>query len=126
MGKKALLICVCQATCPSFQEMDVFQVANAIRREKLVDYVAVHPQLCARDGDRFLTALLSGGDTDRVYVAACDPDMQVKMFRDAFKAAGFAEENLVGVDVRNMTTEQVIAAIKDLIATAEREREAEE
>lgn len=116
MGKTALLLCICQGTCPSFGEMDVFQVANAIRREKLVDYVAVHPQLCARDGDKFLTALLSGSDTERLYVAACDPTMQVKMFRDALKAAGFPEENLVGVDIRNMTTEQAIAAIRELIA----------
>lgn len=116
MGKKGLLLCVCQGTCPSFHDLNIFEVANAIRREKLVDYVAVHPQLCARDGDNFLGTLLAGGETERLYVAACDPNMQTKMFRDAFKAAGFSEESLVGVDIRNMTTEQAIAAIKELIA----------
>ena len=119
MGKKGLLLCVCQGTCPSFHNMNIFDVANTIRREKLVDYVAVHPQLCARDGDNFLGTLLAGGETDHLYVAACDPNMQVKMFRDALKAAGFDEENVSGVDIRNMTTEQAIAAIKALIAVPE-------
>ena len=65
MGKKGLLLCVCQGTCPSFQEMNIFEVGNAIRRERLVDYVAIHPQLCALDGDEFLIALLAGGQHRR-------------------------------------------------------------
>jgi heterodisulfide reductase subunit A-like polyferredoxin len=119
MGKKGLLLCVCQGTCPSFQNMNIFEVANTIRREKLVDYVAVHPQLCARDGDSFLGTLLAGGETDHLYVAGCDPNMQSKMFRDAFKAGGFDEEKASGVDIRNMTTEQAIAAIRELVAPPE-------
>ena len=119
MEKKGLLLCVCQGTCPSFHNMNIFDVANAIRREKLVDYVAVHPQLCAHDGDRFLSTLLTGGETGHLYVAGCDPNMQVKMFRDAFKAAGFDEANTSGVDIRNMTTEQAIEAIKALVASPE-------
>lgn len=119
MGKKGLLLCVCQGTCPSFHDMNIFDVANAIRRAKLVDYVAVHPQLCARDGDNFLGTLLAGGGTERLYVAGCDPNMQVKMFRDALKAGGLDEEKLSGVDIRNMTTEQAVEAIKALIAVPE-------
>lgn len=121
MARRGLLLCVCRGTCPSFQEMNVFEVANAVRREKLVDYVAVHPQLCARDGDRFLTTLLKGKETDHLYVAACDPDMQIKMFRDALRAAGYNEENLSGVDIRNMSTEQAVAAIRELVAVPEPE-----
>ncbi len=119
MGKKGLLLCVCQGDCPSFQEMNIFEVGNAIRREKLVDYIAIHPQLCARDGDEFLKTLLSGVDseeTDKLYVGACDPTMQVKMFRDAFEAVGFESDKLRGVDIRNMDTEQAVEAIKTLIA----------
>lgn len=115
MGKKGLLLCVCQGTCPSFQGMNIFEVANALRREKLVDYVAVHPQLCARDGDNFLTALLASNETEHLYVAGCDPMMQAKMFRDAFEAAKFDGNKASGVDIRNMTTEQAIAAVKALI-----------
>jgi heterodisulfide reductase subunit A-like polyferredoxin len=120
MSKKGLLLCVCQGTCPSFQQMNIFEVGNAIRREKLVDYVSIHPQLCATDGDQFLKTLLEGKTTDELYVAACDPLMQVKMFRDAFEAAGFNKDNLKGVDIRNMTTEQASQAIKDLITTQEK------
>ncbi|HHE73031.1 MAG TPA: heterodisulfide reductase subunit A-like protein [Chloroflexi bacterium] len=119
MGKKGLLLCVCQGTCPSFQQMNIFEVGNAVRREKLVDYMAIHPQLCASDGDEFLKALLSshenGEGTDVLYVAACDPDMQVKMYRDALEAAGFPKEQLRSVDIRNMDTAQAVNAIKELI-----------
>lgn len=115
MGNKGLLLCVCQGTCPSFQQMNIFEVGNALRREGLIDYLAIHPQLCSEDGDRFLTTLLKGDGTDQLYVAACDPTMQVKMFRDALEAAGFKRENLKGVDIRNMTTEQAVAAIRQMI-----------
>jgi len=119
MGKKGLLLCVCQGNCPSFQAMDIFEVGNAIRREKLVDYIAVHPQLCARDGDQFLKTLLSSAtddqETDTLYVAACDPDMQVKMYRDAFEEVGFDADKLRGVDIRNKNTAEAVEAIKQLI-----------
>ncbi len=57
MGKKGLLLCVCQGTCPSFHQMNVFEVLNAVRRENLVDFVGLHPQLCADDGDIYLKTL---------------------------------------------------------------------
>lgn len=120
MGKKGLLLCVCQGDCPSFHEMNIFEVGNAIRRDKLVDYVAVHPQLCARDGDEFLKTLLNNTEgaeeTETLYVAACDPTMQIKMFRDAFEAVGFDSSKLRGVDIRNMNTDEAVGAIKTLIS----------
>jgi heterodisulfide reductase subunit A-like polyferredoxin len=116
MAKKGLLLCVCQGTCPSFQEMDIFAVSNTIRRDKLVDFVAVHPQLCATDGDTFLSTLLNGESEDELYIAGCDPNMQVKMFRDALDATGFKKEHLHGVDIRNMSTEGAVDAIKVMIA----------
>ncbi|KAF2957863.1 heterodisulfide reductase subunit A-like protein [Thermotoga sp. Ku-13t] len=115
MGKKGLLLCVCQGTCPSFQKMNVFEVLNAIRRENLVDFVALHPQLCADDGDMYLKTLTKDGEIEKLYVAGCDPTMQRKMFRDAFEASNFDKSRHFGVDIRNMTTEQAIEAIKNLI-----------
>lgn len=116
MSNKGLLLCVCQGNCPSFQQMNIFEVGNALRREKLVDYVAIHPQLCSKDGDVFLTTLLKGDSTDELYVAACDPTMQVKMFRDAMEASGFDKQRIHGVDIRNMDTDQAVGAIKQMIA----------
>jgi len=116
MSNKGLLLCVCQGNCPSFQQMNIFEVGNALRREKLVDYVGIHPQLCSKDGDVFLTTLLKGDSTDELYVAACDPTMQVKMFRDAMEAAGFDKQRIHGVDIRNMDTDQAVGAIKQMIA----------
>lgn len=115
MPNKGLLLCVCQGTCPSFQAMNIFEVGNAIRREKLIDYMAIHPQLCSTDGDKFLSTLLKGDVTDELYVAACDPTMQMKMFRDALDAAGFGKEHLHGTDIRNQVTEQAVASIEKMV-----------
>jgi len=113
---KGVLICVCQGTCPSFHSMNVFEILNELRREELVDFVAIHPQLCADDGDNFLSTLLSAnGKIDKLYVAGCDPKMQIKMFRDAFEKAGFEKTKHYGVDIRNMDTEKALETIKKLI-----------
>lgn len=95
MAKKGFILCVCQGTCPSFAKMDIFGVLSDVRRKKIFDYVCLHPQLCVDDGEGFLEVLLSGGQTEKLYIAACDPQMQSKMFRDAFEAAGFDKANLV-------------------------------
>jgi len=115
MGKKGFILCVCQGTCPSFTKMDIFGVLSDIRREKIFDYVCLHPQLCVGDGEEFLKVLLSGGETEKLYIAACDPQMQCKMFKDAFEAAGFDKKNHMAVDIRNKTTEEAVAAIKELV-----------
>jgi heterodisulfide reductase subunit A-like polyferredoxin len=96
--------------------MNIFDVGNAIRREKLIDYLAIHPQLCSTDGDHFLTSLLKGDSTEELYVAACDPTMQVKMFRDAMDAAGFDKDRFHAVEIRNMDTDQATEAIKKMIS----------
>ncbi len=116
MAKKGVILCVCQGTCPSFHEMNVFEVLNALRREKLADFVSVHPQLCASDGDTFFEVFLKGKDElEKLVIAGCSADMQKKMFRDAFEKAGFDREKHVGVDIRNMTTEQAVEAIKSVL-----------
>ena len=115
MSKKGLILCVCQGTCPSFKKMDVFEVLNAIRREKVVDFVALHPQLCADDGDQYLKILLNNKDIDKLYIAACDPLMQQKMFRDAFEEAGFDKLKHIPLDIRNKTTEETVSAINELV-----------
>lgn len=115
MSKKGLLLCVCQGTCPSFHEMNVFEILNAIRREKIVDFVGLHPQLCADDGDEYLKTLMKNKEIDKIFVAGCDPRMQQKMFKDAFKEADFDVTKHFAVDIRNMKTEEAVNAIKNLI-----------
>lgn len=112
---KGLIMCVCQGTCPSFKKMDIFEVLNTIRREKVVDFVSLHPQLCADDGDKYLKTLLQNKDIEKLYVAACDPLMQQKMFRDAFDSASFERSKHIPIDIRNMSTEEAVAAIKKLV-----------
>lgn len=113
---KGLILCVCQGTCPSFQNMNIFEILNILRRKELVDFVAIHPQLCADDGDNFLYQITKeGNNIDKLIIAGCDPKMQVKMFRDAFEKAGFDKTKHIGVDIRNMNTEQALEAITQKI-----------
>ena len=114
-SKKGLILCVCQGTCPSFKKMDILEVLNGIRRDKLVDFVALHPQLCADDGDQYLKVLLDNKDISKLYIAGCDPLMQQKLFKETFESVGFDKANHIGLDVRNLDTEKAVAAIKDLI-----------
>lgn len=118
MGKKGFVLCVCQGTCPSFHQMDIFQVLSDVRREKMFDYVCLHPQLCMGDGEEFLKVLLAGGETETLHIAACDPRMQEKMFRDAFDAVGFDKSRLVSLDIRNKTTQEAVDAVKGMVARA--------
>jgi hypothetical protein len=86
-----------------------------VRREKIFDYVCLHPQLCVGDGEEFLKVLLAGKDADRLYIAACDPRMQEKMFRDAFDAVGFDRSRLVSLDIRNKTTEEAVEGVQSFL-----------
>lgn len=119
MAKKGLLLCVCQGTCPSFQAMDTFGVLNALRGDDVFDWVGVHPQLCSDDGDRYLRELLRGAEIDELYVAACDPTMQRKMYRDAFDSVGFGRDKHVGIEIRNLNTEQAVQKIREVVAQRE-------
>jgi len=114
-GIKGLILCVFGGTCPSCNEMDVLKVLDAIRQEKLVDFVEYHPQICTEDGNQYLKDLLSNMSIDKLYVAGCDPLMQQKMFRKTFKAVGFDKTKLIAIDVRSLTTEQAVSSIKELI-----------
>jgi heterodisulfide reductase subunit A-like polyferredoxin len=92
--------------------MNIFEVVNHFRRNKKVDFAVIHPQLCATDGDSFWRVLLGKYDNiEKIVVAGCDPVMQKKMFGWVFKELNFDESKFVGVEIRNMTTEETIEAI---------------
>ncbi|MGC8936555.1 MAG: heterodisulfide reductase subunit A-like protein [Candidatus Methanomethylicaceae archaeon] len=110
-----LILCVCQGTCPSFKKMDIFEVVNHFRREKKVGFVAIHPQLCATDGDEFWRRFLKGVSGDEIIVAGCDPLMQTKMFKDVFNENNFDTSRVKGVDIRNLDTQQAINAIEAVL-----------
>ena len=121
--KEGFLFCVCQGTCPSFDKENAYEITNMVRKNFNVEFAAIHPQLCADDGDRFLKNLLKGTELDVLYVAGCDPVMQTKMFKDSFAGVGFDGSKLVGTDVRNKTTEEVKAQVSALIEKTRTERQ---
>lgn len=113
-GKPALIMCVCTGKCPGFEKMDIWDFVNRARIELPVEYGFIHPQLCEEDGDRFLADYLQG--KRKVIVAACAPNMQYKMFRDAFAEAGMdIRKDLVPLDIRDMTTDEAIEKVRSAL-----------
>lgn len=105
------IMCVCTGKCPGFQAMDIWDFINQVRVELPVEYAFIHPQLCEEDGDRFLADYLKAHR--KVIIGACAPNMQRKMFKDAFKEAGLnIEEDAVMMDIRDMTNEQAFELVE--------------
>ncbi|WP_041671354.1 hypothetical protein [Acetobacterium woodii] len=109
------IMCVCTGKCPGFQAMDIWDFINQVRVELPVEYAFIHPQLCEEDGDRFLADFLKAHR--KVIIGACAPNMQRKMFKDAFKEAGLnIEEDAVMMDIRDMTNEQAFELVEKKLA----------
>jgi heterodisulfide reductase subunit A-like polyferredoxin len=108
--RPGLIMCVCTGKCPGFAKMDIWDFINRVRIELPVEYGFIHPQLCEEDGDRFLTDLLQA--RRKLIIAGCAPNMQVKLFRDAFHNAGMdIKADLIPLDVRDMTTDQAFQKV---------------
>ena len=92
-------MCVCTGKCPGFSKMDIWDFINRVRIELPVEYGFIHPQLCEEDGDRFLMDFLKAHR--KVVIGGCAPNMQNKLFRDAFNNSGLdISKDLVPLDVR--------------------------
>lgn len=108
------IMCVCTGKCPGFQDMDIWDFINQVRVELPVEYGFIHPQLCEEDGDRFLADFLKSHR--KVIIGACAPNMQRKMFRDAFKEAGLdIEKDAVMLDIRDMTNEKAVSVVESAL-----------
>ncbi|NMC05203.1 MAG: hypothetical protein GYA24_08330 [Candidatus Lokiarchaeota archaeon] len=109
--KTGFIMCVCTGKCPGFSKMDIWDFINRVRVELPVEYGFIHPQLCEEDGDRFLNDFLRPGR--KYLIGACAPNMQKKMFRDAFKQANLdIEKDLIPLDIRDMTTDEAVKAVQ--------------
>ena len=109
-----LIMCVCTGKCPGFAKMDIWDFINRVRMELPVEYGFIHPQLCEEDGDRFLADMLKSGR--KLVIAGCAPNMQFKLFRDAFEAAGMdVKDGLVPLDIREMTTDEAVEKVSNAL-----------
>ncbi|AFV01181.1 MULTISPECIES: hypothetical protein [unclassified Dehalobacter] len=117
MGEKeryGFILCVCTGKCPGFHAMDIWDFINQVRVELPVEYGFIHPQLCEEDGDRFLADFLKANR--KVIIGACAPNMQRKMFKQAFKDAGLdVEKDAVMLDIRDMTNEKAFDVVKNAL-----------
>ena len=76
-----------------------------------MEYAVIHPQLCEEDGDRFWADFLK--THRKLMIGACAPNMQRKMFKDAFREAGLdIEKDAVMLDIRDMTNEQAFEKVE--------------
>ena len=105
------IMCVCTGKGPGFQAMDIWDFINQVRVELPVEYAVIHPQLCEEDGDRFWADFLK--THRKLIIGACAPNMQRKMFKDAFREAGMdIEKDAVMLDIRDMTNEQAFEKLE--------------
>jgi len=113
VGKRrrpGLVMCVCTGKCPGFEKMDIWDFINRVRIELPVEFAFIHPQLCEEDGDRFLADFLEAKRP--LVIAGCAPNMQYKLFRDAFADKGMdVKEDMVPLDIRDMTTDDAIEKV---------------
>ena len=109
--KPGLIMCVCTGKCPGFEKMDIWDFINRVRIELPVEFGVIHPQLCEEDGDRFLADFLQAGRP--LVIAGCAPNMQYKLFRDAFTAHGMdVKADMVPLDIREMTTDEAVVKVQ--------------
>jgi len=112
--RPGLIMCVCTGKCPGFSKMDIWDFINRVRVELPVEYGFIHPQLCEEDGDRFLEDMLKSGR--KMVIAGCAPNMQYKMFRDAFTNAGMdVKQDMTPLDIRDMTTDQAVEKVANAL-----------
>ena len=108
--RPGLIMCVCTGKCPGFSKMDIWDFINRARIELPVEYAVIHPQLCEQDGDRFLSDFLQAKRP--LIIAGCAPNMQYKLFRDAFSAQGMdIKQDMTPLDIRDMSTDDAIAKV---------------
>lgn len=109
--RPGFIMCVCTGKCPGFRAMDIWDFINRVRVELPVEYGFIHPQLCEEDGDRFLADFLKAHR--RLIIGACAPNMQRKMFKQAFADAGLdLEKDAVMLDIRDMTNEKAFEKVQ--------------
>lgn len=116
--KIGVIACVCTGKCPGFASLDIWDFINRVRIELPVEYAFIHPQLCEQDGDRFLADFLRPGR--KYLVAGCAPNMQYKLFREAFAQAGLkVETDLIPLDIRNLNTDQAVELVENQLKELE-------
>jgi heterodisulfide reductase subunit A-like polyferredoxin len=119
------IMCVCTGKCPGFAKMDIWDFINRVRIELPVEYGFIHPQLCEEDGDRFLNDYLRPGR--KYLIAACAPNMQYKLFRDAFEKVGLdVKKDLIPLDIREMTTDQAVELVQKTLENIKKDGDKKE
>ena len=117
-NKPRFVMCFCTGECPGFDKLELWKLMNYVRNELDVEYAIVHPQLCVDDGDRFWRDYAK--PDVKYVVGGCDARMQRKMYKDALAEVGVDfEEQVVALDLRNMSTTDAINKVTEAIQALE-------
>lgn len=112
--KKSVLFCTCSGACPSMAKIDFWALAERVRLElgDEIEFMALHPRLCEKDGERLMTQVLKEGI---VFITpACKENKQQKLLRDGFEKAGVPmdSDHWRPVSMAQEDTESVFQKIK--------------
>ncbi len=61
-----------------FKRVGIFVVLNTTKKRKLANFVDIHLQLCADNGDELLKTLMANKEINKLFVADCNQRMQQK------------------------------------------------
>lgn len=111
-----VLLCNCKGLCDSFKDANMNTLPFAVESDLDVKYALVHPQLCGRGGNAVLEDVFKQAGPDTyVLVGACAPATQTKLFKRIMRSAGFDEQHLIPVDIRNADNQGVALRLKEAV-----------
>jgi len=120
------LICNCKGLSPSFKNSDMNTLPFEIESDLDVDYAIVHPQLCGMGGSRVMEDALRSAEDDPttlVFVGACAPEAQQKLFQKLFCKTGFDQDHFAAVDIRGLTNKEILERLGEKIGERVQPRE---
>jgi len=114
-----VVLCNCKGLCPSFQQADMNTLPFHLESELDVEYSVLHPQLCGQGGNAVLGELMSEAarDPDTVlFVGACAPEAQQKLFKKLMRSTGLRESQFVPIDIRGTDNDGIVERLRKEVA----------
>jgi hypothetical protein len=100
-------------------KIDFWTLVERVRLElgDRIEFLALHPRLCEKDGERLMGRVLSG---DILFITpACKEEKQEKLLRDGFQKAGVPMDSVHWIPV-SMAKEDTTAVFEKIKAAVEK------
>ena len=114
--KIKVVFCNCNGLKLEPEDLDMNTLPDDLDSDVDVQYAVMHPKLCGRGGQAFLTDLLRGSDSDTYFlVAGCAPEIQPVFLGDVVASSGFPQERFIPVEVRGCNNREARQAILEAV-----------